>query len=180
MKNLILLFSLVFSSLVTSAQTMIFANEFQSFEINYPETWKLSEYIMDEVAFAAYNPHTITPAYHETVNVKVMNTYSSDLLLCSRASVDMLKERLQGFELLNTEETVIGGNHVIAIEYQHFIPKSKEIKKKIKLRSKTYILVKDRKEYLITYSADRKAFDQSFPEFKRMMESFRFIFKLNA
>ncbi len=175
--NLIFLFGYSVSSI---AQTIIFSNEFQSFEISYPESWKLSEYITEEVAFAAYNPMSVTPSYHETVSVKVLNTYSDDLRICAKATADMLKERLMGFELIHTEESSIGGNHVITMEYTHFIPKSKNIKKKIKLRSRTSVIVKENKEYMITYTADKRAFNHSYEDFKRMIDSFRFIFKLNA
>ncbi|MBX7240411.1 MAG: hypothetical protein K1X92_01585 [Bacteroidia bacterium] len=181
MKNfcLCLLIVLTFASSAFT-QTIIFSNEFQSFEISYPESWKLSEYITEEVAFAAYNPMSPTPAYHETVNIKVLNTYSDDLRICAKATAEMLRERLSGFELIQTEETSSGGNHMIILEYTHFIPKSTNVKKKIKLRSRTCIILKDNKEYMITYTADKRAFNHSFEDFRRMVQTFRFIFKLNA
>lgn len=161
-------------------QTIIFSNEFESFEISYPETWRLSDYVTEEVAFAAYNPRSTTSHYLETAEVKIMRSSTNELRTCAAATADMFKEKLNRFKLIKTEDVTIGGNRAYVLAYTHIIPKGKYIKRNIKLKSNTYLIVKENKVYMITYSADKKAFDHSIGDFKRMVNSFRFIFKLNA
>lgn len=158
---------------------MIFANEKQAFEIAYIHPWKLSDYIMDETAFAVYLPNTRKNEPNETINIKTYRSQVNELATCAAATLDLLKERYSDLQIEKCEEVTLNAGKAYTFTYTFTTCKDDKCKKRIPIQAKSYILQKDFKVYFMTLTSYPKNFAKNEKVFDNMAQTFHLVLRIN-
>jgi hypothetical protein len=164
------------------AQTYVFENEAQNFELEYPNTWTLSDYIMDDIVFAAYTQNGNKQSDKIVADVKTFRTTTSELLSCTQATVAMLQESHPHFKMEEAIEIEINHKKGYALTYTYTLPPLKKglfAAKRI-MKAKAFVLVKENKEYLMTFTTEIKHFSEYEAVFDKIAKSFRFVLRMNV
>ncbi len=159
---------LVLAFLTGCAQdSATYSNKTYGFQVRYPSDWKFKENINGTVVTFIAPKSSKFAAFQENLNIIVQDLSAHPLSLkeYSKQAVGQLTAMYNNVEILDTDSIIMSNLPATKIEYL--------MKAEFKIKLIQVWTVKDKKAYLITFSADADRFDQYKGKAMGIIKSFK-------
>ena len=167
------IFILSTPSILVAEESMMshYSNPGLRLELRYPSDWTKNEGVAGSVATFLAHKEAGKDSFSENVNVLVQDLSKQPMNLAEYTdfSVNQLKQMVHEIQIEKIEDAQLGGQPAKRIVYSGKDTEGKMMK---------YVqmwTIKDKKVYLIGYTAELLHFDKYASQAQEMMESFKFI-----